>query len=415
MKVCGIVTEYNPMHMGHAYQINAAKEKTGCEATVLVMSGNFVQRGEPALIDKFRRAKAAVLAGVDLVIELPVYFATASAEPFSEHAIKILTAMGIVTHLNFGSELGDLDPLFELASLYAKEPLGYKHLLNGALEEGLSYPVARMKATLSYNDYHHLLPQKTAEIIKTPNNILGIEYMKAILRQSSPILPTTVKRVGAMYHDEDAGVAIPSATSIRKHLRHGGSLMDLQGKMPPSSFSELEEAISSLEGPIYREDLFNSIKYMLLREDSSVLNGIMDMSEGLEHRMIQAARSAMTYEDLLNRLGTKRYTNTKLARALLHIYLGMSENTFKDLKTMSPYIRVLAFNHTGQSLLKRMKDLETTAPVIINVKDHSKRLDRLQRLSFEADIRATLLYNHLIFEKSGVSLPNDYERQVIRL
>lgn len=416
MNTCGIITEYNPMHVGHAYQIKEGKNVTNADKTILVMSGNFVQRGEPAILNKHTRAEAALRSGIDLVLELPVYFSTASAEYFSHHAIKILDACGVVTHINFGSESGIIDGLEALADILYNEPIGYKVLLNDFLKEGMSYPKAREAALLKYNDNHNVINEKTLKLIETPNNILGIEYIKALKRLDSTIKPTTVKRIGSGYHDPDAYAEVPSATAVREHLRANGALSELKGKLPDASYNALEMSINKKHGPILYEDMFQMLKYRLLTEDADTIKQYQDINEGLENRILDVARNSYSYDELVEGIMTKRYTRTKIGRALLHIFLGHTEKNFKLLhKNMKPYIRVLGFNENGQHLLKAMKEHDEEMPIIANVKNAYKILDDYQRISFAADLNATMLYNHLVYSKYGTVSKNDYQQQVIMI
>ncbi|MDF1616399.1 nucleotidyltransferase [Petrocella sp. FN5] len=416
MNICGIVTEYNPLHLGHAYQIQAARTTTEAQGVVLIMSGNFVQRGEPAIINKYARTQAALHTGVDLVIELPTYFATSSAEYFSHMAIKLLQATGITTHLNFGSESGSIDALVKIAEVLYKEPIGFRFLLNEYLGKGDAFPKAREKALLKYVKNHHLMSTDQALSIKTPNNILGIEYIKALLRQNSKIIPTTIKRIGSEYHDDDSKTTIPSATAIRKYLREHDHYKPLSKKLPLYSYNTLENVIISSEGPIFYDMIFPFLKYKILTSTPEVLRTYQDVNEGLENKIIEAALHAYDYESLVDRILSKRYTRTKVARALLHIYLGHEQKTFEVLNTeMKPYLKVLGFNPKGQEMLKAIKKYDENLPIIVNTRQGCKQLDDLQLLSYKADLNSTLHYNHLIHFYYGTKMENEYETPIIRL
>jgi len=414
MNICGIVTEYNPMHIGHEYQLNKAKEITNADATILVMSGDFVQRGEPALIDKYSRAKAAVATGIDLVLELPVHFSTASAEYFSNYAMKLLDATGVVTHLNFGSESGDIDGLMAIASILAKEPVGYCYLLNEHLQKGLSYPKARAEALYSYAANHGLLSPALVKTIETPNNILGVEYIKALQRLDSKIIPTTIQRIGATYHDENSARSIPSATSIRKHLSEDRPLEELKGKLPQASLEALKLSIEKKTAPIYASDIFHALKHQLLVQSPMTLSKVQDVSEGLENRILKYIDASHSYEELVQTLLTKRYTRTRIARMLLHIYLDHKKSDFDRYHLeMAPYLKVLALSKKGQQILKAIKEANEALPIIVNNRQGYKLLDPLQKESFMADLNSTRLYNHLVASKYGGTLKNDYQQQII--
>jgi len=416
MNICGIVTEYNPLHLGHAYQIEAAKTTTNAQGVVLIMSGNFVQRGEPAVINKYLRTQAALHTGVDLVLELPTYFATASAEYFSHMAIKLLNATGITTHLNFGSESGLIDDLVQIADVLHNEPIGFRYLLNEYLSTGDTFPKAREKALFKYVHNHHLMSVETAKAIKTPNNILGIEYIKALKRHNSKIIPTTVKRIGSEYHDENSTTTIPSATAIRKYLREHDMHTPLSDKLPIYSYNILENAIHSGEGPIFYDMIFPFLKYKILASTPEVLRTYQDVNEGLEYKIIEAALHAFDYDSLVNKILSKRYTRTKVARALLHIYLGHDQKTFELLSAkMKPYLKVLGFNPKGQEMLKAIKKYDEDLPIIVNIRQGCKQLDDLQLLSYKADLNSTLHYNHLIHFYYGTKMKNEFETPIIRL
>ena len=414
MNICGIITEYNPMHLGHDYQVKSAKTLTNAGATILIMSGNFVQRGEPAIIDKYARAQAAVATGIDLVIELPCYFATSSAEYFASYATKLLDATGVVTHLNFGSESGDLTGLKAVADILTKEPLGYKVLLNDYLKSGLSFPKARQQALIQYNENHHIISPSLIQSIQTPNNILGIEYIKALNRLKSTIEVTTIQRIGATYHNEDSQVAIPSASSIRRHLESNAPLELLSDKMPTASFKKLTQAIEAKKGPIYVKDIFPYIRHQLLQSSSETLATYMDIDEGLENRFLKAINTCTTYDDFIDAVATKRYTSTRIARSLIHIYLGHTKAAFnRYYKDMAPYLKVLAFNKQGQSIIKAIKEANEDLPIIVNNRQGYKLLDPLQQACYMADINSTLLYNHLIAMKYGTQVKNDYQVKIM--
>ncbi|PKM66250.1 MAG: nucleotidyltransferase [Firmicutes bacterium HGW-Firmicutes-2] len=416
MNICGIVTEYNPLHLGHAYQIEAARTTTKAQGIILIMSGNFVQRGEPAVINKYARTQAALHTGVDLVLELPTYFATASAEYFSHMAIKLLNATGITTHLNFGSESGSVDDLIQIADILQNEPIGFRYLLNEYLSTGDAFPKAREKAFFEYVYNHHLMSVETAAAIKTPNNILGIEYIKALKRHYSKIIPTTIKRIGSAYHDDNSRTTIPSATAIRKYLREHDRHAPLSEKLPIYSFNTLENAIHSGEGPIFYDMIFPFLKYKILASTPDILATYQDVNEGLEYKIIEAALHAYNYDGLVENILSKRYTRTKVARALLHIYLGHEQKTFELLNTdMKPYLKVLGFNANGQKMLKSIKKYDEDLPIIVNIRQGCKQLDDLQLLSYKADLNSTLQYNHLIHFNYGTMMKNEYETPIIRL
>ncbi len=411
MNAIGIVSEYNPIHNGHAYHMNRSRELSGNKAIVLVMSGNFVQRGEAAILPKSTRTSMALAAGADLVIELPTVFAASSAESFASMAVRLLSATKVVDELSFGSESGDLDALKQIASYLVEEPAAYRDHLHEQLSKGLSFPKARAIAI----QLEASLSPSALDLIESPNNILGIEYLKAIERYKLELKPMTVKRIGAGYHDTTHAEAYPSATAIRGYLKAGGDLSGFLGKIPQASFEIMQNAIADGTGPVYADDYFPYIKYRLLTADLEELALIMDIGEGMEHRLIRCAGECSTYEELIDCISTKRYTRTRISRALTHVLLNIRKEDFTLLNEMpSPYMRVLGFTNRGRRLLKEIKNREPEWPVIINVRDSYNRLDEQQRRCFDIDLRATALYNQILHDKFGVKMPNDFQMPVIR-
>ena len=234
MNITGLITEYNPFHLGHKYHLENSIKDTNCNGTVAIMSGNFIQRGFPALIDKYTRAEIAVKNGVDLVIELPLIYAISSAEGFSTGAIKVLNSLGVVNNIYFGSEHGSIDDLKLIAETLVREDDNFKNNLKKALNSGLPFHSARAKALIDSIPTLH-----NHSILESSNNILGIEYIKSLLRTNSNIKPMTIKRAGANYNDEDVTTSFPSATSIRKALNDNKSLEDIKSSLPIYTYNKL--------------------------------------------------------------------------------------------------------------------------------------------------------------------------------
>ena len=259
MKVLGIVSEYNPLHSGHVYHIKASLEKTGATHTICVMSGHFVQRGEPALVDKWARTTMALQSGIDLVLELPVVFSCASAELFAYGAVRTLHHTGIVDYLSFGSEQGELGSLWRIASALYDEPAVYRDLLRKHLSDGHSFPVAREKALTGY------LRGLPENIMSQSNNILAIEYLKALKSLRSNMQPTTIKRHGSSYQSTVINQSFSSASAIRSFLKDGGSINNplLAGNLPEASLRILQECFQNGRGPVYAKPFANIILHKL--------------------------------------------------------------------------------------------------------------------------------------------------------
>ncbi|AZT91651.1 nucleotidyltransferase [Caldicellulosiruptor changbaiensis] len=342
MKVAGIVVEYNPFHNGHLYHLQKTKEITGADVVVAVMSGNFIQRGEPAIVNKWARTKMALLNGVDVVFELPFAYACNSAEVFAYGAISILNSLG-VDWLVFGSEAGDISLLKKIAMHLAFEEDEFKKYLKIYLKEGHSFPKARELALkrVSKEDIEFL-----------PNNILGVEYIKWILRTNSKIEPLTIKRVGSLYNDPNLGSgSFCSATAIRQNINN---LELIKDKMPPFSYQVLMEEIESGRGPVSLNDFFEFFLYRAIVY-KDFLKEQFDVKEGLENRFYKHIFSSSSLEDLLSKVKTKRYTLTRLQRIFIHCLVDSKVNQ-KTLLSTKPYIRVLGFNSRGKGYLNSIKE-----------------------------------------------------------
>lgn len=366
MNVVGLITEYNPFHNGHKYHLEKSKELSGASHSIAVMSGNFLQRGEPALLDKWVRAEIAIREGVDLVIELPTIFSCNSAEFFAFGGISLLNSLNVVDSFCFGSELGKLDDLHLISDLLINEPLTFKDLLKKYLDRGLTFPLARQKAMLEYLGNS----LKNDSTLSSPNNILGIEYLKALKLLKSDIIPLTIKRIAADYNSTEINGKICSATAIRKFLEENYSILeDLKNVVPDSSFKLIKGLIQEGKGPIFASDLEELIFYRLRTISTDELKNIHDINEGLENRLKSGALLSVTYGGLINFLKTKRYTQTRLQRTLIKVLIGITRDDILSLSTKKApqYIRVLGFNNKGASLLKRIKKV-SNLPVITNLK-----------------------------------------------
>lgn len=417
MSTVGIIAEYNPFHNGHLYQLEQAKKITNSKHCVVIMSGNFVQRGEPAIVNKWTRTKMALQNGADLVIELPVHFATSSAEFFSYASVKLLNDLGIIDCLCFGSEVGDIDYLYKIASVLCHEPDTFKNELNKYLNEGCSFATARSQALINYlttNNVIDIPKQAILSIIKSPNNILGIEYLKALIKLNSTIKPYTIKRSGSSYHDQAMNISLSSATSIRKFLRsNSNDLIKLANCMPRSSYNLLVESINDKLAPVYINDYSLIINY-ILKSSINDLQKYVDVNEGIENRFIKAITSYKTINEIINYSKTKRYPISKIQRTLIHILLKISKDDFSTFinNGYSQYIKVLGFKKESQILLKSIKE-KSNLPIISNVKDSMKTLTQLQLSMLKDEIRCSDIYNIALGNKFSTVAKNDYTTGVI--
>ena len=387
-KILGIVAEYNPFHNGHLYHLEKAKEETGSSYTIAIISGNFTQRGSTSLVDKWSKAKMAISNGVDLVIELPVLYSTSSAENFADGAIKILNSLKVVDYLSFGSETSDISALNTFADVLYNEPKEYKNILSLELNKGLSYPKARENALLTYlKGYNNL-----QNIISSPNNILGIEYLKALKKYKSNIQPIPIERFESSYNDTTYTGKIASATAIRNIVKNNG--FDILKKLvPESTFSTLIENIKV--GKILPDlSVFEKeIIYILRKMSIAEISNLPDVSEGLEFAIKNAANSCNSIIEFLNIIKSKRYTSSRLQRILLYALLGITKKDMAISKKTIPYIRVLGFNQRGKYLLSQITKANPKLEIITSVKKFiDANTNKNLRIMLEKDIWATNVY-----------------------
>ncbi|NLN49381.1 MAG: nucleotidyltransferase [Clostridiales bacterium] len=383
MSVTGIISEYNPFHNGHKYNCNMAKKITGSDCIISVMSGNFLQRGEPALFDKWLRSKMAILEGVDLVIELPVIYSCQPAENFAYGAVKILNSLGIVDYLCFGSESGDIDELMKVTNILINEPEYFRNHVQKNILEGITYSKAIGDAINSITDAK----------IAQPNNILGLEYLKAIRKLKSNIEPVTIKRINNEYHDTCLTGAISGATAIREEIKLNGLSDKLSKAVPKSTFDIMTQSYKYQGSPIFIEDFSDLIFYQLRKSSLRDLAVLPHIKEGLENRIKAKSNTSTTLNDLIDCVKTKRYTRTYLQRILCYTLLGMTKDDVLHSKSSKSivYIRVLALNKKGRVLLKKIK-ANSSYPIINKAADFKSKDKFLNRM-FELDVLATDIYN----------------------
>lgn len=361
MNITGIITEYNPFHNGHLYHLSSAKSVTNCDGVVCIMSGNFVQRGGPSIIDKWQRASMAIENGVDLVIELPTFYALSSAEHFAKGSLYILNSLGIINNIFFGSECGNVEDLVKIANILVNEPLEFKDELKRNLDNGITFAKSRENALVKV-----LKDENLSEILRNSNNILGIEYIKAILSLNSKITPLTFKREGSNYNDKDLSSTFASATSIRKALKDSDSFEDLANFMPEESYRILKKLKENDYPFIFENEMFQFIKYKVVSECVS-FNKLLEISEGLDNKIIKEVYNSNSYEDFVLNIKSKRYTYTKISRLLTQIFIGLDGYDCKELFNKDLlYARVLGFNDKGKKILKEMKKT-STIPLITKV------------------------------------------------
>jgi len=408
--VLGIIAEYNPFHNGHLHHLIESKKITNSDYTIAIMSGNFTQRGEVSIVDKWSKAKMAIDNGVDLVIELPTIYAISSAENFASGAIKILDSLGIVDFVSFGSESNDISLLDDIANVLAFEPAQYKTLLSHELSRGESFPKARENAVMMYlNDI-----RRFANVLSSPNNILGIEYLKSLKRQKSNIKPITIKREGSKYNDS----AIPrnsrfaSATAIRNLCQSTEDITPVQKFLPEKTFDILEDNIKKGNFVKSLSSFDKEIIYTLRKMSTSEIANLPDVSEGLEFSLKNAANQCNSVVELLSIIKSKRYTQTRLQRILLYAILGITKKDMEISITTSPYVRVLGFNDKGQELLSEISRRNRKLEIVTSVKKFmDKKSNPNLKLMMNKDIWATDVYTLGFEYESKANL--DYTHKLI--
>jgi predicted nucleotidyltransferase len=432
MNIVGLITEYNPFHNGHKYHIEEAKRITDADYVIAVMSGNFVQRGAPAILDKYSRAEMAIRNGVDLVLELPVCYATGSAEFFALGAVSLLEKLGIVNSLCFGSECGDITLLQKAANFLLNTPAVFDTRLQTYLKDGLTFPAARLKALeQSTEDMDGVDGPTLSRVLMEPNNILGIEYLKAIKSLGSSMTPVTIKRIAAHYHEtalsaqnmltdtfetEEDNLIVSSATAIRNAINQKDNTTGMLSSVALSVPVDVAIFLSKhyLETyPITENDFAPIIKYKLYTENKESLIKYMDISGDLADRMKNVADFDFQYSELTQKIKSKNLTLTRINRALIHLLLNIKTEAFEEYNKngYTPYARVLGIKKEASHLLRIIKK-EERIPIITKVAKAEDQLDRLAMRMLAEDIVASHIYNQAVFEKFNTSLQNEYKHGV---
>lgn len=395
MRITGLITEYNPFHKGHKYHIEKAREITGADYVIAIMSGDFVQRGGPACVQKHVRAHMALVSGVDLVLELPIIYAAGSAEIFAEGAVSILDQLGVVNNICFGSECGDTMILMEIARILSEEPAWYQETLQNHLREGLSFPAARAAALPEY-----------ADILSSPNNILGIEYCKAITKLSSCMEPVAIRREGSLYHDEELTNDYPSATALRGMLSKG-DFPYLNHHIPSSACDILLKEIDT-SGIVHENDFSSILLYKLLTAGSHTdFTVYEDISEELASRMFKARMNFISFSQFADLLKTKELTRTRINRALLHLILGIKKDAPK-----ASYARILGFKKESRELLTMIKK-QSAIPCFSKTANANDILTKEQFDLFQLTTNASLLYEGICAQKNKRSLTHEHSKKII--
>lgn len=387
MRTIGIIAEFNPFHNGHSYLIEKCKKDLNADYCVVVMSGDFVQRGAPAIIDKFTRTRMALSCGADLVIELPIYYSTGSAEYFASGAISILNKLGIIDYLCFGSECGEITALSKVADILASEPSEFKDALAKELKNGASFPKARQNALMAA--VPSLGEEKAlSDILSNPNNILAIEYLKALKLSGSSMKPYTITRAGEGYHS-DALNELSSASAIREAMLSG---TDISGAMPEGAYNILSESADKLA---VSNDFSKLLLYKLLSERTTEeLTKYLDVSGDLAQKILNNISSFTTIDEFAMALKSKDISYARISRSLIHILLNITDAHMEAYKydDYTAYARVLGLKKSSSRLLSNAHEA-SRIPIIDRLKDAEKLLSPLQMALLDETLYSSRVYN----------------------
>ncbi len=422
-KVLGLVVEYNPFHYGHLHHLRESIKLTNPDYVIAVMSGNFCQRGEPAIVNKFARTRIALMNGIDLVLELPTIYAIQDAGGFALGSIGVLHKSGVVTDIVFGSESGDIDFLKKVASLLIYQTPEFQQAFKTQLKKGYSYPNARKFALMD------VLSDEVSKLSKS-NDILGIEYVKSLLHYNSSITPNVIRRIGADDNDPEFKGKLSSASAIRRVIKLGDFEMT-KDAIPDSTYEILKEEFQTGRGPVFWESLefVLALFRKLKRED---FEKIYSFNEGLDLRFYESARSSGDLQQFVELVKAKRFTYSRIRRAILHVLFDMEKEKIEKCNELGPqYLRVLGFNSKGREILKEIKK-KSEIPIISTASLYKQVLEEAEKQNkegkrewkidselfiwqFEKDILASDLYTFLYPNKSLRNAGMDFEQPVMML
>lgn len=411
MKVTGIIAEYNPFHNGHRYQIERARQLTGADYIIVVMSGNFTQRGTPAIIDKYSRAKMALMGGADLVLELPVCFATGSAEYFAAGAIALLNQLGCVDSICFGSECGDIVPLKKIAGALVNETEEFRRILKSKLKNGSTYPVARNAALAETLDGFITFDT----ILGSPNNILGIEYIKALLRQNSSIEPFTNQRIGSDYHSYKLADTFSSAISIRQSLSIQDNLDMVRTQLPSVTYDIMNEDFHKTF-PVFASDFSSMLKFKLNRERNEGFTKYMDVTQAISDKLVKETFEMQGFDEFCDTLKSKDVTYVRISRCLSHILLDIYEEDVEQYMDsgITFYAKVLGLKEAATPLTKAIKK-HSSIPLITKTTTAASKLYPLGQKQFSRDIYSSHVYECIAGTKYHAGMRDEYRRQIVKI
>lgn len=410
MKTAAIIAEYNPFHRGHIYHIEQTKKLTGADCVVALMSGNFVQRGEPAFADKYTRARCA-LECADLVLELPTVYAVSSAEGFASGAVSLLNSLGGVDFLSFGTECSpsECERLYEAAGILAAEPDDYSVLLKKKLSDGISFPAARAAALTEYTEDNGI-----SALLSSPNNILAVEYMKALIRICSPIKPFPIKRLGDYHHNvKESENGFAGAAAVRSLYRSEG-FDGIRESLSETALGILSEA-DGRTLPVYSDDASTLLCYAA-DVNSDRLASLYDVGEAIAGKLRSALSDCAVhdFEALASRLKSRELTHTRICRALIHILLDIRQSDADMLAASGypAYARILGFNGIGREFLSSVKK-SAALPIVSNCADSYGSLSPEQKYLFDKDLLASRVYGNILYSKYKTAPVDDFRSRPI--
>lgn len=401
MKACGVIVEYNPFHNGHLYHLQQARKISGADCIIAVMSGSFLQRGEPAIIDKFYRTKAALSAGADIIVELPYAYAVQSSEFFAKGAVLTLYELG-ASFICFGSESGEINHFLHSVTKLQENKSLYEQTIRTFLDQGFAFPQASSKA-------YDAIGMNAMDMIQ-PNNILGFSYVKTIYDYNLPIKPLTIKRVKSHYHEEKITSQIASATSIRKALIANESDLKIKQTLPSKSFNLLKKY--KAEASLWHtwEHYFPLLHYKVMTTKQNELENIHGVNEGLQHRIKQTAKNAISFHDWVEKIKTRRYTRVRLQRMFVHILTNTPKQSIATIvnEEKVPYIRLLGMSQTGQAFINKNKH-NFEVPLITNLNNQTRNLVSLDEKATDVYYSVLPAKQRKIFRSQEFKLPIIYK------
>lgn len=417
IKTLGIIAEYNPYHNGHLYQMDKAMSITDADYCIVILSGHFVQRGEPAIYDTYIRAHMALLAGADAVLEMPAPFSCSSASDFASYGVGLLSSLGI-DYISFGCESTDANMMRHISHILNNESELYKEILSNNMRNGLSFPSARTNALIA--ELGNMLDDEDKasiiNLMSSPNSILAIEYLRAIEKLRSPIRPVMIRRIGANHDSDDMREDYISSSAIRDYIYDNKDITsDIAEKIPEDIYDLMIHS-----NPIYADMMIGSVirKIYDCNYDGISIDTYADISSDMADRMVSSAKQTATWSEFISQIKTKNMTFSRISRALIHILLGITKDKMALYKSgrYAPYARLIGFRKESQELLSHLKE-SSSVPIISKMADASDILsDDDAAFSLLMDeARAADIYNSFYYDKYHISLPNLYERQMIVL